>query len=94
MDDGGGVPWYKVVYYSSVINMLPPNISICMCVFAKSRPKNVTNCFASMYHVYHVYHVPYVSYVTNVFVYSHICPGICPKNVTNFCVFSTFVPKM
>ena len=45
MDGGGGVPWYKVVYYSSVINMLPPNISICMCVFAKIRPKNVTNFF-------------------------------------------------
>ena len=24
-----------------------------------------------------------ISYVTDVFVYSHILPGICPKNVTN-----------
>ena len=57
----------------------------CICVFPQIFNKNVTNYFVSMYHVYHMYHVPYVSYVTNVFVYSHICPGICPKNVTNFC---------
>ena len=31
-------------------------------------------------------YVPYVSYVTNVFVYSHIYPGTCPKNVTNYLV--------
>merc|ERR1712023_269631 len=64
----------------------------CICVPPHLPRKLPQKCdqLSCEYLSFHVYHVPY-SYVTDGF--SQICPGSCPKNVTNYRV-STYMSCM
>ena len=64
---------------TSAQDFFPKNVtSVCPSTFVlKMRPTFVCIMCSN--------HEPYVSYVASAYVYSHTCPGICPKNVTNFC---------